>query len=106
MLDWQYRIWYHFGAAGPVIETKRLQRLFDRVWDTRKNCDFADVRRLLVAIGFQWRQGRGSHVVFRLDRWWLVIPRRNPVGIEYVVEAIGAAKEILQHGKERKEEDR
>jgi len=40
-----------------MIETKRLQRLFDRVWATRKNCDFTDVRRLPIAIGFQERRG-------------------------------------------------
>ena len=89
-----------------MIETKRLQRLFDRGWDTRKNCDFADVRRLLIAIGFHHRQGRGSHVVFRLDQWWLVIPQQSPVGWQYVDDVIDAVKEILQRGKERKDEDR
>lgn len=106
MLERQYRIWYHLWEAENVIETKRLQRLFDRVRNIRKNRDFADVRRLLVAIGFEERRGRGSHAVFRLERWWLVVPRHNPVGFQYMDDVIDAVKEILQRGKERKEEDR
>ena len=51
-------------------------------------------------------QGRGSHVVFRLDRWWIVVPQRNPVGWQYVDDVIDVVKEILQRGKERKEEVR
>lgn len=84
-----------------MIEARRLQRLFERVWETRRNCRFEDLARLLLAVGFEKHHPSGSHVVFRHGIHKLSIPARSPVNREYVKMSIRAVKEILENGQAR-----
>jgi hypothetical protein len=81
-----------------MIEARRLQRLFDRVVETRCNCSFEDIERLLVAVGFDRRNARGSHVRFNLRTWSLSIPRRSLIKRVYVDGVIEVVREVLKDG--------
>jgi len=69
-----------------LIESKRAQRLYERVLATKRNCDFEDLRALLVAVGFDVRQPRrgGSHHVFKRGALAITVPRAKPVKRHYV----------------------
>lgn len=75
-----------------LIETKRVSRLLEQVQKNRKNCDFEDLKRLLLALGFTERKTAGSHVIFKRGACTISIPKRKPVKENYVeqVEAIVA----------------
>jgi hypothetical protein len=70
------------GGAG----SKRAKRFRNRVLATRANCDFADLRNLLEAVGFSIRQpGRGgSHYIFKRGSLTITVPRAKPVKRHYV----------------------
>jgi len=89
---------YHQYRWCPVIEARRLQRLYDCVWVTQRNCRFEDIRLLLLAVGLRERPARGSHVTFSLEAWHLTIPTHDPVPRYYVKRALKLAKEIMQRG--------
>jgi hypothetical protein len=69
-----------------VADSKRAKRFYLRVLATKSNCDFADLRGLLVASGFSMRQpGRGgSHYVFKRGSLVITVPRAKPVKRHYV----------------------
>lgn len=67
---------------------KRLQRLYDRVSKTRKNCRYEDLERLLLAAGFTLRKTSGSHMIFKRGSDILSVPKRKPVKEHYVDDAL------------------
>lgn len=77
-------------------EQRRIERLYERVVATRKNCRFDDLGRLLVACGFVAGAPRSgsSHVTFRrpasssrpVQR--ITVPQHRPVGTRYVDEVL------------------
>ncbi len=69
-------------------ESNRVQRLYERVQRTRKNCAFEDVERLLLALGFVERRGKGSHRTFKRGNVVVVIPQNRPVKENYVAHVI------------------
>ena len=71
-----------------LIDSKRVERLYEQVLRTRKDCSFADLERLLVAVGFENRHGSGSHVFFKRGDVAISIPRRKPVKEHYVEQVI------------------
>jgi hypothetical protein len=78
------------------VESKRLQRLYDRVRDNRKNCSFEDIRRLLLAVGFTQRNASGSHSTFKCGPLTITVPRRRPVREVYVDEALTLVDQVLR----------
>ena len=50
----------YYSGVG-MVDSKRVQRLYDQVHRTRKNCSFEDLERLLLAVGFTERRTKGSH---------------------------------------------
>lgn len=69
--------------------SKRLQRLYDRVNDNRKDCSFEDIERLLIALGFVARTSSGSHVFFKRGSLAISVPKRKPVKEIYVDQVLG-----------------
>jgi predicted RNA binding protein YcfA (HicA-like mRNA interferase family) len=59
-----------------MAESKLVQRLYEQVVRTRKNCAFEDIERLLLAAGFTERRGKGSHRIFKLGTITISIPER------------------------------
>ena len=51
-----------------LVESKRIQRLYEQVVAHRKNCSFEDLESLLLALGFTERKTSGSHVFFKRGR--------------------------------------
>jgi len=72
---------------------KRLQRLYDQVAETRKNCRYEDLERLLLAAGFVLRKGGGSHMIFKRGSKILSVPKRKPVKEHYVDEVLSVLSE-------------
>ncbi|HZW53999.1 MAG TPA: type II toxin-antitoxin system HicA family toxin [Candidatus Elarobacter sp.] len=70
-----------------VLDSKRVRRLFARVANNRKNCEFDDLAALLKALGFV-STSRGSHYTFRRSKGGgtvrITIPRARPVNSVYV----------------------
>lgn len=83
---------YHSGVG--VVDSKRVQRLYDQVFRTRKNCAFEDLERLLLAVGFTERRSKGSHRVFKRERIVITIPERRPVKEHYVDQVIAILQEL------------
>ena len=81
-----------------LVDAKRVQRLYEAVVAQRKNCSFADLERLLLAIGFVMRQGKGSHVVFKRGHVTITVPRRRPVKEHYVEEVLRLTADALADG--------
>lgn len=73
---------------------KRLQRLYD----APKDISADDLAKILTALGFEDRGGRGSHRVFRhpLLRKNITIPKQNPLRVAYVVQARKLIEELLE----------
>ncbi len=51
-----------------LVESKRIQRLYEQVLCTRKNCAYEDIENLLLALGFTERKTAGSHIIFKRGR--------------------------------------
>jgi predicted RNA binding protein YcfA (HicA-like mRNA interferase family) len=77
-----------------MAESKRVQRLYEQVVRTRKNCAFEDIERLLLAAGFTERRGKGSHRIFKLGTITISIPERRPVKENYVEHVLALLQEI------------
>ncbi|MGA7746348.1 MAG: type II toxin-antitoxin system HicA family toxin [Candidatus Aquilonibacter sp.] len=78
-----------------LIESKRIERLYDQVLRNRTNCRFEDIERLLTALGFTVRKTSGSHVVFKRADKTISVPRRLPVKEHYVAEVLRLTMELL-----------
>ena len=81
-----------------LVESKRVQRLYEQVVHTRKNCSFEDIERLLIALDFSERKTTGSHVIFKRGRIAISIPKRKPVKEHYVEQVITIVDEMLNTG--------
>ena len=77
-----------------MAESKRVQRLYEQVQRTRKNCAFEDIERLLLAVGFTERKGKGSHRIFKLGTMTITIPERKPVKENYVEHVLALLQEL------------
>ncbi len=77
-----------------MVESKRVQRLYDQVLRTRKNCTFEDLERLLLAVVFTERRASGSHRIFKLGRLAISIPQRRPVKENYVDQVLAIIQEL------------
>jgi predicted RNA binding protein YcfA (HicA-like mRNA interferase family) len=77
-----------------MAESKLVQRLYEQVVRTRKNCAFEDIERLLLAAGFTERRGKGSHRIFKLGTITISIPERRPVKENYVEHVLALLQEI------------
>ena len=77
-----------------LLESKKIQRLYDQVVRTRRNCAYEDIERLLLAVGFKERRARGSHRVFKLGKHVVTIPQRKPVKENYIEHAISILNEL------------
>jgi predicted RNA binding protein YcfA (HicA-like mRNA interferase family) len=77
-----------------MAESKRVQRLYDEVVRTRKNCAFEDIERLLLALGFTERRARGSHRIFKLGSTTITIPEHKPVKENYVEHVLALLQEL------------
>lgn len=77
-----------------MVDSKRVQRLYDQVLRTRKNCAFEDLERLLLALGFTERKASGSHRIFKRGRIAITIPERRPVKENYVDQIIAIVQEL------------
>jgi predicted RNA binding protein YcfA (HicA-like mRNA interferase family) len=78
-----------------LIESKRVQRLYDRVLATRKNCAFEDLEALLLAVGFTGRKTSGSHIFFKKGSIAISVPKRKPVKETYVDQALALVERSL-----------
>lgn len=76
------------AGCGIFSEEKRIQRLVEKIVRNRKTCSFDDLRRLLEAVGFTNRTGRGSHEIFKRGALRIAVPRRRPLKEHYVMEAL------------------
>jgi predicted RNA binding protein YcfA (HicA-like mRNA interferase family) len=81
-----------------LIDSKRVQRLYDQVVASRKNCRFEDIERLLVALGFTVRKTSGSHVVFKRADRTISVPKHRPVKEHYVEEVIRLTSDLFGPG--------
>jgi len=81
-----------------LIESKRIERLYEQVVKTRKNCAFEDLERLLLALGFVERKAGGSHHIFKLGEKTISVPKRRPVKEHYVDEVLRLTMDILRDG--------
>lgn len=70
------------------VQPRRIQRLYDQVAGNPKNCRFEDLCLLLEAVGFERRNTKSSHVVFKRGQQVLTVPYRRPVKEHYVREAL------------------
>jgi len=86
-------MWYRLGVG--LIESKRIERLYDQVLKNRKNCRFEDIERLLLALGFSARKASGSHVIFKRADKTISVPKRIPVKEHYVDEVLRLTLELL-----------
>jgi predicted RNA binding protein YcfA (HicA-like mRNA interferase family) len=77
-----------------LAESKRIQRLYEQVQRTRKNCAFEDIERLLLALGFTERKASGSHRIFKLRGLAVSVPQRRPVKENYVDQVIAIVQEL------------
>jgi predicted RNA binding protein YcfA (HicA-like mRNA interferase family) len=77
-----------------MAESRRVQRLYEQVVRTRKNCAFEDIERLLLAVGFTERKGKGSHRIFKLGTITITIPERKPVKENYVEHVLALLQEL------------
>ena len=71
-----------------LADARRIQRLYDRVLATRKNCSYEDLKALLLAVGFTVRNGKGSHRAFKRGPVSISITERKPVKEIYVAQVI------------------
>ncbi|HTA40514.1 MAG TPA: type II toxin-antitoxin system HicA family toxin [Candidatus Acidoferrales bacterium] len=76
-----------------MADAKRIHRLYDQVEKNRKNCPYADLERLLLAVGFTVRKAKGSHRIFKKGATTIVVPEHNPVKENYVEMALGIVQE-------------
>jgi predicted RNA binding protein YcfA (HicA-like mRNA interferase family) len=78
-----------------MVDSKRAQRLYERVAVTRNNCSFTDLRALLEAVGFVARQPRrgGSHYTFKRGAITITVPRAKPVKRRYVEAVLELVEE-------------
>lgn len=83
----------YYGAMA-MAESKRVERLYQQVLRTRKNCAFEDLERLLLAVGFTERRGKGSHRVFKFGTITITIPQRHPVKENYVEHVLAILQEL------------
>jgi predicted RNA binding protein YcfA (HicA-like mRNA interferase family) len=77
-----------------MAESKRVQRLYEEVVRTRKNCAFEDIERLLLAVGFIQRKASGSHRIFKRGTVTISIPERKPVKEHYVEKVLALLQEL------------
>lgn len=77
-----------------LAESKRIQRLYEQVLRTRKNCAFEDIERLLLALGFTERKAKGSHRIFKLGNLAISVPQRRPVKENYVDLVLALVQEL------------
>jgi hypothetical protein len=71
---------------------RRQERLLEKVRETRGNCRFYDLSRMLEAFGYVRRKIASSHVIFRRPgSLALSIPKRTPLKRFYVEAALAAA---------------
>jgi len=78
-----------------LVDTKRVQRLYDRVVANAKSCSYEDLEALLIAAGFTVRNASGSHRIFKRGTQYLSVPERRPVKLHYVKEALQMVDELL-----------
>lgn len=81
-----------------LVDSKRVQRLYEQVLAHRRNCAFEDLRNLLLALDFRERKTAGSHVVFKRGRLAVTIPKRKPVKENYVAQVIAIVVELQNTG--------
>jgi predicted RNA binding protein YcfA (HicA-like mRNA interferase family) len=68
-----------------MADAKRIQRLYEQVLKTRKNCAYEDLERLLRALGYTVRKTSGSHRIFtKPGSHPISVPERKPVKENYV----------------------
>lgn len=79
-----------------LVDSKRVQRLQDRVIATSKNCSYDDLEALLLAVGFTVRKASGSHRIFKCGTHTLTVPERKPVKAVYVEHALAIVDEVLR----------
>lgn len=79
-----------------LIDSRRVERLIERVRATRKNCDFADVERMLLSVGCTERRPGGSHNIFKCPGFKPIsVPKHKPVKEHYVDKALRLVEVIL-----------
>ncbi len=78
-----------------LLDSKRIERLYDQVVASRKHCAFEDLERLLLACGFTVRSTGGSHHVFKNGGLAITVPKRKPVKEVYVSEALALLAPFL-----------
>jgi predicted RNA binding protein YcfA (HicA-like mRNA interferase family) len=79
-----------------LVETKRVQRLYEQVVSTRKNCSYDDLEALLLAVGFTVRKASGSHRIFKNGSLVITVPERKPVKEVYVEHALDLIERLRQ----------
>ena len=47
-----------------MSEEKRIKKLIAKFEQKQSEYDYADIKRLMEALGFELKKGRGSHMVF------------------------------------------
>jgi predicted RNA binding protein YcfA (HicA-like mRNA interferase family) len=83
-----------------VKTSGRIDRRLARVRKVRKNCSFGDIERLLLALGFDERMSRGSHVIFSHRGVTVSVPRQRRVKRHYVEEVLEIAEALLASDNE------
>jgi predicted RNA binding protein YcfA (HicA-like mRNA interferase family) len=56
----------------------RKEKLLAKMRQNPKNVRPEELERLLLRLGFEKRQGSGSHVIYKLDEFRLTVPYRKP----------------------------
>jgi predicted RNA binding protein YcfA (HicA-like mRNA interferase family) len=56
----------------------RKKKLLAKMRQNPKNVRPEELERLLLRLGFEKRQGSGSHVIYKLDEFRLTVPYRKP----------------------------
>lgn len=85
---------YTVSFCKLPIDSRWTQRLLARIVQTRNNCAFEDVRRLLLAAGFTERDGPGMHRTFTLGRVAIAIPLRRSVKEHYADRVIAILQQL------------
>lgn len=70
----------------------KLEKLFTKILQTPRELRFVELQKALIHLG-ELSPGKGSHMVFRHERYpVIVVPRRSPVKRAYVEQV----KEVLK----------
>lgn len=74
----------------------RLEKLIAKIKNNPKNVRFETIHNLLINHGFEVRQPKNgsSHYHYKLGRYLLTIPRKDPVKEIYIKQAIKALEEM------------